>query len=91
MSRSDSHDDGLVAAINRTQAVVHFSPEGVILDANEIFLTTMGYELSEAVGQHHRIFMQGEAANSPEYKQFWKTLSEGSEGLHQGTVMMSYF
>jgi methyl-accepting chemotaxis protein len=71
--------DGLVAAIQKTQAVVHFTPDGVITDANSIFLGVMGYERQEAIGQHHRIFMDKKAAERPEYVQFWTALREGKE------------
>jgi hypothetical protein len=37
------HTEGLVDAIVRTQAVVHFSPDGNVTDANDIFLKMMGY------------------------------------------------
>ncbi len=73
------HADYLVEAITRTQAVVHFSPDGVITDANDIFLKTMDYDHKEAVGKHHRIFMGGNAADRPEYAQFWATLCEGTK------------
>ena len=68
---------GLIEAVTRTQAVVAFSPEGVITEANRIFLDTMGYELHEVVGKHHRIFMESKAAERPEYAQFWAALCEG--------------
>ena len=71
------HTEGLVEAITRTQAVVHFSPDGVVTDANELFLKTMGYDHKEVVGNHHRIFMDSKAADRPEYAQFWATLRDG--------------
>ena len=44
-------------AINRWQAVIEFSTDGTILDANRNFLAAMGYELDEIVGHHHRMFV----------------------------------
>ncbi len=41
--------EGQMAAIGRTQAVVTFSPDSVILDANDLFLETMGYTREEVV------------------------------------------
>lgn len=67
-----------IIAINKTQAVAHFSLNGVILSANEIFLNAMGYEEQEILGQHHSIFIQEEERESTEYKAFWKELSSGA-------------
>lgn len=69
--------EGLIESVLRTQAVVQFSLDGLIVDANDIFLKTMGYELKEVVGKHHRIFMESKASDGPEYLQFWANLREG--------------
>ncbi|MCE0538157.1 PAS domain-containing protein [Kineosporia rhizophila] len=66
-----------VAAIDRSQAVVEFSLDGRILTANENFLRTMGYSLTEIVGQHHRMFCTGDYATSDEYLEFWARLRSG--------------
>ncbi len=42
------------AAVGNGNAVIDFSPEGIILDANENFLKTLGYTLDEIKGKHHR-------------------------------------
>ncbi|MGO4674083.1 PAS domain S-box protein [Bosea sp. 2YAB26] len=42
-----------VAAINRSQAVIEFDLNGMILNANENFLNVLGYTLDEIRGQHH--------------------------------------
>ncbi|NET71264.1 MAG: PAS domain S-box protein, partial [Sphaerospermopsis sp. SIO1G2] len=66
-----------IQAINRSQAVIHFDLDGHILDANENFLTAVGYELEEIQGQHHRMFMPDGEADTPEYQQFWQQLGSG--------------
>lgn len=66
-----------IAAINRSQSVIEFDLDGIILNANENFLAMMGYELDEIVGQHHRIFADAETAASDEYKAFWESLRRG--------------
>ena len=68
---------GKVAAIDRSQAVVEFDLSGHIQDANENFLTTMGYSMDEIRGQHHRIFVDAEHAKGQEYAAFWQRLSRG--------------
>jgi PAS domain-containing protein len=46
-----------IKAIHKTQAVIVFSPEGIILDANENFLNAMHYKMEEIKGKHHKMFM----------------------------------
>jgi diguanylate cyclase (GGDEF)-like protein/PAS domain S-box-containing protein len=69
---------GQIAAINTSQAVIHFALNGTILDANEKFLTATGYRLDEIVGQHHRMFVEPAEAGSPTYEAFWEGLQNGS-------------
>lgn len=64
-------------ALNRSQAIIEFQPDGTILGANENFLHTMGYRLDEIVGQHHHMFCQRQQAESIEYRQFWARLARG--------------
>ena len=68
---------GLVDAIDRSQAVIHFSLDGTILDANENFLSVMGYTLDEIKGRKHSMFADANYAESAEYKQFWDKLRCG--------------
>ncbi len=70
-------DEALLQLIKNTQAVIHFAPDGTILEANEAFCKTVGYQLSEIQGRHHRIFCKPELVNSPEYQQFWADLRGG--------------
>lgn len=66
-----------VDALNRVQAVIEFELDGTIKTANENFLTVTGYDLEEIVGQHHRMFVLPEFAQSDEYKAFWQKLNQG--------------
>ncbi|MGB0719833.1 MAG: methyl-accepting chemotaxis protein, partial [Bdellovibrionales bacterium] len=70
-------NEGLVNAINRSQAVISFNMDGTILEANENFLSVMGYSLSEIKGKHHSMFAEPEFAASQEYKDFWAALNRG--------------
>lgn len=65
-------------ALHRSQAVIEFNMDGAIRTANENFLSVMGYSLSEIQGQHHRIFVDSEYADSAEYKEFWEKLNQGT-------------
>jgi PAS domain S-box-containing protein len=66
-----------LAAINRSQAVIEFRPDGTILRANENFCRTMGYAEAEIVGQHHRIFLDEADAADPAYAALWGDLAAG--------------
>lgn len=69
--------EGRLAAIDRAQAIISFDLDGIILDANANFLATMGYQLDEVVGQHHRIFVEPAERESASYRQFWQRLHRG--------------
>ena len=71
-----------IKAIHNTQAVIEFKPDGTIVTANENFLNTLGYTLSEIEGKHHRIFVDPQYAQSTEYSHFWKKLNSGQ--YHSG-------
>ncbi|SHM23275.1 methyl-accepting chemotaxis protein [Cryptosporangium aurantiacum] len=69
--------EGKVRAIDRAQAVIEFDLDGVVLDANKLFLETTGYNLDEVVGQHHRMFVEPRYATTDAYRSFWKRLAQG--------------
>ena len=68
---------GQIQAIQRSQAVVEFSLDGTVVDANENFLSVVGFGLNEIVGQHHRMFIDPEEARSDKYRAFWEKLRVG--------------
>jgi len=63
--------------IDRTQAVIEFKTDGTILKANENFLSALGYDLDEIVGQHHSMFVDPEYVKTESYRDFWKDLGAG--------------
>jgi len=69
--------EGKVSAIGKAQAVIEFDMQGHVLNANENFLSVMGYALEDIQGEHHRIFCDPEYTNSSEYKRFWQKLNRG--------------
>jgi methyl-accepting chemotaxis protein len=66
-----------IEAISRAQATIEFNTDGTIITANENFLATLGYSLTEIVGRHHRMFVDGAHAASAEYRNFWERLLAG--------------
>ena len=68
---------GQIAAIGKSQAVIEFRMDGVIENANDNFLKTMGYELDEIKGKHHGMFADDAYRASAEYREFWAKLNRG--------------
>ncbi|NOX90875.1 MAG: PAS domain S-box protein [Gammaproteobacteria bacterium] len=66
-----------IAAIGKSQAVIEFNMDGTIIQANDNFLNTLGYSLDEVQGKHHRMFVEPNYAQSPEYARFWEKLNTG--------------
>lgn len=65
-------------ALHRVQAVIEFDLKGKILDANENFLSLLGYTLEQVRGQHHRMFCDPAYAASADYRKFWESLAGGA-------------
>jgi len=70
-------------ALDHAQAIIEFSPDGVILGANQNFLTTLGYTLDEVIGKHHGLFVDPSYRESADYKEFWATLNRGESLVSQ--------
>ncbi|NRD75708.1 PAS domain-containing protein [Shewanella sp. VB17] len=68
---------GQIDAIGKAQAVIEFNMDGIILQANDNFLSVMGYSLEEVQGKHHRMFVDPQLSQSREYTLFWETLNRG--------------
>jgi methyl-accepting chemotaxis protein len=66
-----------LAAVERTQALIEFAPDGTILHANDNFLRALGYSLEEVRGQHHSLFVDAATRGSSEYRAFWGDLAAG--------------
>ncbi len=64
-------------AIRSNIAFISFTPDGTILDANKLFLDTVGYDYAEVIGKHHRIFCDKTFTGSTAYQQFWQQLNQG--------------
>lgn len=72
-----SHAQDTLNAIDRSQAIIEFRPDGTILTANSNFLGALGYALNEIQGQHHSLFVEPGERASAEYSRFWNTLAHG--------------
>ena len=67
----------LIAAIDRSNLIVKFCPQGIIKSANALFCEAMEYEASELIGNHHRMLVLPHTKSSEKYEYFWVALSQG--------------
>ncbi|BBT22264.1 MULTISPECIES: methyl-accepting chemotaxis protein [Aeromonas] len=67
--------EALTEALDRSRAMIEFTPNGDIIHANANFLSVMGYTLSEIAGRHHRIFCDETFLR--EQPRFWEELARG--------------
>ncbi len=67
--------NAILFALDRSLAVIEFTPQGEVITANENFQKTMGFPLHAIVGQHHRIFCDADFYR--ENPDFWKKLASG--------------
>jgi methyl-accepting chemotaxis protein len=77
MFRHQNDQAAIVAALNASQAVIAFTPDGRVLEANDNFLGAMGYRREEIVGKHHEIFCDAHFVASDDYRLFWRDLAAG--------------
>lgn len=76
--RRDAYFEGQIAAIRESQAVVEFTPDGTIIDANRNFLDLLGYRLEDIKGYHHAMLVEPAQRDTPEYRAFWAQLRDGN-------------
>jgi methyl-accepting chemotaxis protein len=74
---SIADNDGQIAAIGKSQAVIEFNMDGTIRSANQNFLSAMGYALAEIQSMHHSMFVEPAERASPAYREFWDSLNRG--------------
>ncbi len=67
--------EALTEALDRSRAMIEFTPNGDIIHANANFLSVMGYTLGEIAGRHHRIFCDETFLR--EQPRFWEELARG--------------
>ena len=70
-------NDGQIAAITKSQAVIEFNMDGTIRTANQNFCHAMGYSPAEIQGKHHGMFVEPQERASERYREFWESLNRG--------------
>lgn len=68
--------NAVFTALNRSQAVIEFTPDGIITNANQNFLNAMDCKLEQIKGKHHKIFCdENFYRDNPN---FWRNLANGN-------------
>ncbi|MGT0150739.1 hypothetical protein ACT691_20170 [Vibrio metschnikovii] len=56
-------NQALLSALDKSLAVIDFTPDGVVLAANKNFLNCFNYSLNEVLGKHHKQFCDNDFYN----------------------------
>jgi methyl-accepting chemotaxis protein len=65
----------ILQALDRSQAMISFKPDGTIISANNNFLEAIGYQLDQIQGKHHRMLCFDDFYS--ENPNFWAELAKG--------------
>ncbi|MDX2101139.1 MAG: PAS domain-containing protein, partial [Alphaproteobacteria bacterium] len=74
---SGQNAQAMIDALNNSLAIIEFTADGLVLNANANFLQALGYTAAEVVGQHHALFIAPEERDTPAYRAFWTALANG--------------
>ncbi|WP_299815761.1 methyl-accepting chemotaxis protein [uncultured Jannaschia sp.] len=77
LERESAEQAAIIEAISDGQLMIQFDAKGRILAANRNFSDVMGYPEAEIVGRHHSMFAPGDHAQTAQYRDHWRELSEG--------------
>ncbi len=77
LSSAIAESESIIKGLNLKMGIIEFTPEGKILTANQNFLKSVNYSLSDIRGQMHRKFVPEEIVASAEYQTFWSQLAAG--------------
>ena len=76
--RKDDSTQAIIEALNASQAVIEFTPQGMILGANDNFLRAVSYALDEIKSRHHSLFCDPAIVDTEDYRRFWHDLAQGN-------------
>jgi methyl-accepting chemotaxis protein len=70
------NQEAVYNAINRSNAMIEFQPDGTVMTANDNFLSAMNFNsIKEVAGQHHRKFCKDQFYE--DHPHFWAELAQG--------------
>ena len=68
--------DDTLSAINKSNALVEFEPDGTIISCNDNFCEVTGYSREQLIGKKHKMLMPADT-DERDYKDFWFKLRKG--------------
>jgi len=68
--------DDTLSAINKSNALVEFEPDGTIISCNDNFCEVTGYSREQLIGKKHKMLMPVDI-DERDYKDFWFKLRKG--------------
>ncbi|MEM9704848.1 MAG: methyl-accepting chemotaxis protein [Pseudomonadota bacterium] len=71
-------NEGMLAALDRTQAIAEMTLDGVITHANELFAKTLGMSVHDLVGKRHSELLDEHTASSDEHRALWEKVRSGA-------------
>jgi len=77
MQREGLSMEGFLSAVNHSVASIEFNTSGEVINANEKYLSMIGYKLDELLGKHHRVLVGNDELSNDDYKTFWRELNGG--------------
>jgi methyl-accepting chemotaxis protein len=77
LAKEEAAKKSILEGIDASMATIEFTPDGIILHANENFLKVMRCALEDIVGKHHSELVPKEEITKEEYEKFWKHLNNG--------------
>jgi PAS domain S-box-containing protein len=73
-----SYSKSIIEAIDRSNAAISFSPEGTILEVNNMFCSVMGFDPKELIGEPESIILPEDERNSMRHNLMWESLKTGA-------------
>lgn len=67
----------LLDSIKQHVGFIQFTPEGKVLDCNDIFAAIFGLKPSDIIGQHHSALVDSQQRETAEYQSFWQDMAKG--------------
>ena len=68
--------DDTLSAINKSNALIEFEPDGTIISCNDIFCEVTGYSRKQLIGKKHKMLMPKDT-DERDYNEFWFKLRKG--------------
>ncbi|MDN0076817.1 methyl-accepting chemotaxis protein [Crenobacter sp. SG2303] len=81
---SSQRNSAILQAIDRSMAIIEFTPDGKIVTANDNFQQVTGYRADELKGHHHSMLCEPAFVQSAEYGKLWNSLQRGE--YHAGRI-----